>query len=117
MTEQSELARKLKAHIDTLDGEIRRLDAKLKVVEAETRQRIERSINDLWAQRGEAESRLDEVKRTSESAWSELRTGFERAFDEIYSGFKRARERAAQDDDGPPPPAGGPTSGTTTDRS
>lgn len=95
MTEQSELAQKLKGHIDTLDGEIRRLDARLKVVETEARDRIQRTISDLWSQRGEAESRLDEVRRTSESAWSELRTGFERAFDEIYSGFRRARDSNA----------------------
>ncbi len=91
MTEQSDLAQKLKGHIDTLDGEIRRLDARLKVVETEARARIQRTINDLWSQRGEAESRLDEVRRTSGSAWSELRTGFERAFDEIHAGFRRAR--------------------------
>lgn len=99
MTEQSEFAQKLKAHIDTLDGEIRRLDAKLKVAEVEARQRIERTIGELWAQRGEAETRLDEMRRNSGTAWSELRTGFERAFDEIYAGFRRARERSREEEE------------------
>jgi len=111
MSEQTDFAQKLKAHIDTLDAEIRRLDARLKVAEADARQRIERTIGELWAQRGDAESRLDEIRRTSTSAWTELRTGFERAFDEIYAGFRRARERAGQDEGPPgpmPPPPNGP---------
>lgn len=106
MSEQSDFAERLKAHIDALDGEIRRLDAKLKVVEAEARQRIERTIGELWAQRGEAEARLDQLRRSSGSAWSELRTGFARAFDEIQAGFRRALERSREAER---PPQAGPS--------
>lgn len=114
MSEQSDFAQKLKNHIDKVDAEIRRLDAKLKVAETEGRQRLERSINELWAQRGDAESRLEEIMRTSSSAWDEVRAGFMRAFDEVNAGFRRARERAAREAGEPdraesPEPAPGST--------
>lgn len=123
MSEQSDFAQKLKSHIDKVDAEIRRLDAKLKVAEAEGRQRLERSIGELWAQRGDAESRLEEIMRTSNTAWDEVRTGVMRAFDEINAGFRRARERAAREagtaheadrTESPEPAPGNTASGTAS---
>ncbi|WPL18254.1 hypothetical protein Thiowin_03318 [Thiorhodovibrio winogradskyi] len=93
MTDRQSIIDQFKAKLDQWDAEIDELEAKARGASAEARANLHEQISKLKDQRGEAGSRLDELRESSQEAWQEVQAGAQRATEALGESLRAVREK------------------------
>lgn len=93
MYERHEYIRKATAKLDQWDAEIDKMKAKVAEAEADTKIEYQKQLDELRAQRDDAEAKLDEIADASDDAWEDAKAGFDKAWDDISAAFEKAMSR------------------------
>ena len=93
MSDRDAYVEKMKARLDQWSADLDRLEARAKEAEADMRQRYDKQVKELRAQRDEVEARLRELQQAGEASWKRLRDTMESAWDEMTRGFRDAADR------------------------
>jgi predicted nuclease with TOPRIM domain len=84
---------KYQAKLDEWRAEIDKLSAKARQSSADARIRYQEEIEKLKKRRSDAETRLEEMRKSSGEAWRDLKGGADNAWDEVERAFKQAMTR------------------------
>ena len=79
MKSKEEFIRMLHAKIDEWNGKIDKLEAKRSRIEAESREEFYARIAELKSKKMQVEEKLEEVKKSGDSAFQDLKSGMELA--------------------------------------
>ncbi len=90
MATKSELQERFESRLRELDGEIDKIEGRLKEAQGEAKVQLERNLRDLREQRAEAQVKADEIADASEDAWDDIKDGFEDAWHSLENSFRNA---------------------------
>lgn len=93
MSDRDHYVEKARARMDQWDAEIDKAKAKLDEAEADEKIEYQKQLDNMRAQRADAEAKLKEIAEAGDDAWDDVRAGFERAWDEISGAFQNAKSR------------------------
>lgn len=88
MATKEEYLEKLKAQLDSWEGEIAELEVKAKEATAELKTEIEEQIGSLRVKFREGEMKFDEMMSLSDEKWAELKEDAEEVVDKLVDEFK-----------------------------
>ncbi len=91
MTDRDAYIEKLKAKLDEWNAQIGKMEAKMREQRADARMKCEKELNSARSYRDEVQRRLDELRRSSESAWEDIKAGVDQAWDRLSEAMRRAR--------------------------
>lgn len=93
MSEREQYIEKAKARLDQWTAEIDKLKAKAEEADADAKIEYDKQIDELRAQRDEAENKIKELQEASDEAWSDMKSGFDKAWDSMSGAFQSALAR------------------------
>ena len=93
MTDREEYVEKAKARIDQWNAEIDKMQARMREAEADARIQYQKNLEEMRAQRNQAEEELSKMQKASDQAWDDLQAGFDKSWGEIQSAFRSAMSR------------------------
>ncbi len=93
MTERDQYIEKTKAKIDQWNADIDRMKARAEEVGADARIEYQKRLDEMRAQRDEAEAQLKKLREASDDAWRDMKAGFDKAWDNISGAFDSAMAR------------------------
>ena len=93
MADRQAVIDQFKAKLDQWDAELDELEAKARGASAEARANLHEQIAKLKDQRGEARTRFDALRSSTDDAWQELQTGAQQAADALGDSLRAAREK------------------------
>jgi len=93
MTERDQYIEKTKAKIDQWNADIDRMKARAEEVGADARIEYQKRLDEMRAQRDEAEAQLKTLREASDDAWRDMKAGFDKAWDNISGAFDSAMAR------------------------
>jgi predicted nucleic acid-binding Zn-ribbon protein len=95
MSEKDQYAKKAKAKIDEWNADIDKMKVKMDAAEADAKIEYQQQLDEMRAQRDEAEAKLKEVREAGDEAWDDMKAGVDKAWSSISDAFERARSRLA----------------------
>lgn len=84
---------KLQAKMDEWNAEIKKLDAKARQAEADSKIKYEKELEDLRARRKDLEEKMSRLRESGEGAWKDLKTGIESAWQSLDTAITSAASR------------------------
>lgn len=84
---------KMAAQLDQISAKIDVLAAKGKEMKADAKIEYYKQMEELQQKRTAAQTRLDELTRSSSEAWGELKYGMDSAYTDLLNAFERAAAR------------------------
>ena len=93
MTNKEAYEQKLQARMDQWKAEIDRLKAQAAEAQADAQLVYNKQIEQLHSQQQEAQSKFDELRRSSDDAWQDLKGGVESAWDSLEQAVQTAASR------------------------
>lgn len=84
---------KLQAKMDEWNAEIKKLDAKARQAEADSKIKYEKELEDLRARRKDLEEKMSRLRKSGEGAWKDLKTGIESAWQSLDTAITSAASR------------------------
>jgi outer membrane murein-binding lipoprotein Lpp len=84
---------KLQAKMDEWNAEIKKLEAKARQAEADSKINYEKEVEELRAKRRDLEEKMSQVRESGEGAWQDLKTGIESAWQSLDTAIKSAASR------------------------
>ena len=90
-TPRDEYVTKLKGQLDRWNADLAAWESKAKAAQADAKQRFERDLAELRAQREKALYQLKLIEGASATAWQELAKGADAAWDAMSAAVARAR--------------------------
>jgi outer membrane murein-binding lipoprotein Lpp len=84
---------KLQAKMDEWNAEIKKLEAKARQAEADSKINYEKEVEELRAKRRDLEEKMSQVRESGEGAWKDLKTGIESAWQSLDTAIKSAASR------------------------
>lgn len=89
--ERAEIREKVEAELKELDARIEDLSEQAEKASGETREALDRSLEELEVQRQAARKKLKQMMSTSDNVWEELKTGTQAAGREVKKTYRRIR--------------------------
>jgi hypothetical protein len=83
----------IKGKIDNWNLEIDKFQAKTDIAKAKAQAQYLKHIEELKGKRKEVEAKLDEIQRSSETAWEDVKAGADKAWKSMSETIKIARSR------------------------
>lgn len=93
MKSKEEFINMLHTKINEWDAEIDKLSAKADQVEAESREEFYAQIAELKSKRSQVEEKLEEARKSGDSAFQDLKSGMELAIDSMAEALNSAMSR------------------------
>ena len=87
------IRRKAKARIDQWNADIDKMQAKVHEAEADAKIEYEKQLDEMRAQRDEAEAKIKEIADSGDDAWDDMKAGFDKAWDSMSEAFNSAKSR------------------------
>ncbi len=84
---------KLKAKLDDWNSEIDKLEAKVGKLNAESRAQYQNQLENLRSKRNDIDQKINDLKKSGESAWTDLKGGIESARKAMDEALKSAVTR------------------------
>lgn len=75
------------------DADVEKLMAEADKTGADARIRYQKQIDEIKERQAEAQSRLDDMRKSSEDAWQDMKQGVEDAWDRLGKAVKDATTR------------------------
>lgn len=97
ISQRQELESELGAKLSEWGDEIDALAGRMERARYDLRVRLREDIELLKQQRADARAKLDELRRSSGSAWEDLKDGLERAWSDIHVTLEQAKARYDND--------------------
>ncbi|WP_022850711.1 hypothetical protein [Limisalsivibrio acetivorans] len=93
MEERSVYIEKLEAKLRELEAEIDKLKAKGEGKSADAKIEFEQAMGRLEAKRDEMRIKLEDLNKSTSSAWEELKVGTEQAWNDLKNAVANAYEK------------------------
>ena len=93
MAKREKIIQKLKDQLDVLNGEIDKLEAKGKQVDAKVRDKYAEQIAILCTQRDRAIKKIDQFQKSSGEAWKDLKKGADDVWQTMKETVTNARDK------------------------
>jgi hypothetical protein len=88
---KEEFTARMKANLDEMDQEIRRLRSESEKKSTEARDVTMTKIRELQAKRDDLGKRYDAIERSTGKAWTKLKSGMEKAWGDVRSAYNEAK--------------------------
>ena len=92
-TERKEFIDGLKATIDVWNAKIEKLEAEVKVAEAENRRELQTLLQQMRDKRDDAAAQLNQAEAASEESWKDIKSGIQAAWNDLSSAMDKAMSR------------------------
>ena len=93
MSSRDEYVRKMQAKLEELNADIDKLAARANAVSADLRSEYNEEMAALKAKQAAARQKIEEVKKSGESAWQDLKAGVDMAWTAIGESIDSAKSR------------------------
>ena len=90
MDDRKAYEQKRQAQLKKLDAEIQKLKAAADEASADAKIRLQRTVDELLAQRDNLRERIDRLADSGEDAWSDLKDGIDAAWKQLQSAVDDA---------------------------
>lgn len=84
---------KLQAKMDEWNADIKKMEAKARQAEADSKITYEKELADLRAKRKDLEEKITRLQQSGEGAWQDLKVGIESAWHSLDNAMKSAASR------------------------
>jgi hypothetical protein len=91
MSEREAYAKKLKAQLEEWNAELDRLKAETQKADADTRNKYEPKVEELYRKSGEALKNVTKIQEASEDTWTELIEGAEKTWNSLKEVFTKTK--------------------------